>query len=69
VIQSKSDVTPPESILDLGLRHSEQISLLEKIQNSILAEQSKLIARKLVELWSEAQPEWLHSLKVSCCLQ
>jgi hypothetical protein len=41
------DVTPPESILDLGLRHSEQISLLEKIQNSILAEQSKLIERNL----------------------
>lgn len=41
------DVTPPESILDLGLRHSEQISLLEKIQNSVLAEQSKLIDRDL----------------------
>ncbi len=41
------DVNPPESILDLGLRHSEQISLLEKIQNSVLAEQSKLIARNL----------------------
>lgn len=29
------DVIQPESILDLGLRHSEQISLLEKIQNSV----------------------------------
>ena len=37
------DVTPPESILELGLRHAEQISLLEKIQNSLLAEQAKLI--------------------------
>lgn len=37
------DVTPPNSILDLGLRHSEQISLLEKVQNSLLAEQSNLI--------------------------
>ena len=37
------DVKPPESILDLGLRHAEQISLLENIQNSLLAEQSKLI--------------------------
>ena len=37
------DVNPPESILDLGLRHAEQISLLEKVQNAILAEQSKLI--------------------------
>ena len=39
------DVIPPESILDLGLRHSEQISLLEKIHNALLAEQSKLIDR------------------------
>ena len=37
------DVNPPETILDLGLRHAEQISLLEKVQNAILAEQSKLI--------------------------
>lgn len=37
------DVLPPESILDLGLRHEEQISLLRKVQNSILAVQSKLI--------------------------
>lgn len=41
------DVIQPESLLDLGLRHSEQISLLEKIQNSVLAEQSKLIAQDL----------------------
>jgi len=26
------DVKRPESILDLGLRHAEQISLLEKVQ-------------------------------------
>jgi hypothetical protein len=37
------DIKPPESILDLGLRHEEQISLLFKVQNSLLAEQSKLI--------------------------
>lgn len=37
------DVKAPESILELGLRHSEQISLLEKVQNSVLAAQSKLI--------------------------
>ncbi|MEO0867809.1 MAG: ISKra4 family transposase, partial [Cyanobacteria bacterium J06642_11] len=30
------DIEAPESILDLGLRHEEQISLLEKVQNSIL---------------------------------
>lgn len=37
------DIQPPESILELGLRHAEQISLLEKVQNSLLAAQSKLI--------------------------
>lgn len=37
------DVKTPESVLELGLRHEEQISLLEKVQNSVLAEQSKLI--------------------------
>lgn len=37
------DVNHPASILELGLRHSEQISLLEKIQNAVLAEQSALI--------------------------
>jgi hypothetical protein len=37
------DVKAPASILELGLRHEEQISLLSKVQNSILAEQSKLI--------------------------
>ena len=41
------DVTPPESILDLGLRHAEQVSLLEKMQNAVLAEQSKLIDQDL----------------------
>ena len=41
------DVTSPKSILDLGLRHGEQISLLEKIQNTVLAEQSKLIDQGL----------------------
>jgi len=37
------DIKPPESILDLGLRHEEQISLLSKVQSTLLAEQSKLI--------------------------
>jgi len=37
------DVEAPASILELGLRHEEQISLLEKVQNSVLAAQSKLI--------------------------
>lgn len=37
------DVKTPASILELDLRHEEQISLLEKVQNSILTEQSKLI--------------------------
>jgi hypothetical protein len=37
------DIQRPESITDLGLRHLEQISLLEKVQNALLAEQSVLI--------------------------
>ena len=37
------DIKKPESILDLGLRHQEQISLLEKVQNALLAEQTALI--------------------------
>jgi len=37
------DVERPESILDLGLRHAEQISLLEKVQNAVLAEQASLL--------------------------
>ncbi len=37
------DIQAPESIIDLGLRHTEQISLLEKVQNALLAEQSVLI--------------------------
>ena len=37
------DVKAPDSILALGLRHEEQISLLEKVQNCVLAAQSKLI--------------------------
>lgn len=37
------DIKKPESILDLGLRHEEQISLLSKVQSVLLAEQSVLI--------------------------
>ena len=37
------DVKPPESILELGLRHEEQISLLGKVQDAILAVQAQLI--------------------------
>ena len=36
------NVKAPTSILELRLRHEEQISLLEKVQNSVLAAQSKL---------------------------
>lgn len=39
------DIEVPESILELGLRHTEQISLLSKVQNSVLAEQCKLIRK------------------------
>jgi hypothetical protein len=37
------DIQQPESILELGLRHDEQISLLSKVQSVLLAEQSTLI--------------------------
>ncbi len=36
-------IKKPKSILDLGLRHTEQISLLTQLQNFLLAEQSILI--------------------------
>ena len=29
------DIRPPKSILELGLRHEEQISLLTKVQNGL----------------------------------
>jgi hypothetical protein len=37
------ELKTPASIMDLGLRHAEQIALLEKIQNVLLEEQSVLI--------------------------
>jgi hypothetical protein len=37
------EVKAPKSILELSLRHVEQISLLEKVQNPIIAAQSKSI--------------------------
>ncbi|MBV9385556.1 MAG: hypothetical protein JOZ78_03910 [Chroococcidiopsidaceae cyanobacterium CP_BM_ER_R8_30] len=37
------NINQPKSILELGLRHEEQISLLAQVQNSLLAEQSVLI--------------------------
>ena len=44
----------PESILELGLRHTEQISLLSKIQNSVLAEQE--LVRKSQRLVLNVEP-------------
>jgi hypothetical protein len=37
------EIKTPPSIMDLGLRHAEQIALLEKIQNVLLQEQMVLI--------------------------
>lgn len=34
------DVVFPESILDLALRHTEQIALLERIQDALLSQQT-----------------------------
>ena len=42
VIDEK-DIKPVESICDLGLRHKEQIDLLEKVQQQILNQQSKYL--------------------------
>lgn len=36
-------IKPPTSILELGLRHEEQIALLSKVQSTLLAEQSVFI--------------------------
>jgi len=33
----------PTSIIEPGLRHAEQIALLEKVQNIVLTEQSRLL--------------------------
>src|SRR5215468_6704963 len=38
------DIQCPTSIGELGLGHTEQIALLEKVQNRLLAEQSLLLA-------------------------
>ena len=44
VMQKKTlevyDVMKPESILDLGLRHTQQIELLEKIQEALIESQT-----------------------------
>ncbi|MEL6555963.1 MAG: ISKra4 family transposase [Cyanobacteria bacterium J06621_11] len=37
------EIQPPQTILELGLRHEQQISLLSKVQETLLAEQSPLI--------------------------
>ena len=37
------DIQCPTSIGELGLRHAEQIALLGKVQNIVLAEQSLLL--------------------------
>ena len=37
------EITTPASIMDLGLRHAEQISLLEKMQQGLVEEQAVLI--------------------------
>jgi len=52
------DVKRPESIIDLGLRHAEQISLLEKVQNAVLAEQASLL-----DSGNKVCPVCGHSLK------
>jgi hypothetical protein len=38
---------PPESILELGLRHSQQIEILQRIQDSILNSQSQFLKENI----------------------
>ncbi len=40
-------ITPPEEITDLGLRHSEQIELLQKIQDNLLNKQSEYLKENI----------------------
>lgn len=37
---SSVDITPPKNILGFGLRHTEQINILQSIQDSLLSEQA-----------------------------
>jgi hypothetical protein len=41
---TRYDIQCPTSIGELGLGHTEQIALLEKVQNRLLAEQALLLA-------------------------
>ncbi len=38
------DINKPDNIIDLGLRHSEQINLMQKIQDKVLSGQSTYLA-------------------------
>ncbi len=58
------DIQQPKSILDLGLRHEVQISLLSKLQNALLAEQSALI-----DLGYDACPQCGQKLKKNGFMQ
>ena len=62
------DIQRPESIIDLGLRHAEQIALLEKIQNAVLTEQSVLIdsGGDVCSMRTKAAQKRGTSLRFSC---
>ena len=47
VIIEKGQVKTIKSLLDLGLRHEEQIKILSKIQDTIIAQQSPQLATRL----------------------
>ena len=66
------EVVPPESILELGLRHTAQISLLQKLLSGHPERASGLPASgsyRLSELSSNAQEEWASNLGFSRRLQ
>ena len=54
----------PTSIVELGLRHAEQIALLEKVQTIVLAEQSVLLAPGM-----PGCPTCGNTLQLSCRLR
>ena len=62
------DMQCPTSIGELGLGHTEQIALLEKVQNRLLAEQSLLLAPALPSCPTCGNPPKKNGYKTSTLL-
>ncbi len=66
------DIQKPESILDLGLRHAEQISLLSQVQSTFSGRAVSLNRCWLQSLSSvrfQAVQIWLHVIEIPRCFQ